>query len=127
MSRDLLIADARARCIGIAEGGFRPPRPTMFRLPGRSGRATVDMMLYDMQLNHQISEHDRKIGQHLATVLTGGDTSPGSLVSEDRLLELEAEAFLSLCGEEKTQERMLHMLNTGKPLRRQPWRSEFQW
>jgi 3-hydroxyacyl-CoA dehydrogenase len=117
MSRDLLLADAKARCIGLAEGGFRPPRRTSFRLPGRSGRATVDMMLYDMQLNHQISEHDRKIGQHLATVLTGGDTSPGALVTEDRLLELEVEAFLSLCGEEKTQERMLHMLNTGKPLR----------
>ncbi|HZN94559.1 MAG TPA: 3-hydroxyacyl-CoA dehydrogenase/enoyl-CoA hydratase family protein [Myxococcales bacterium] len=117
MSRDLLIADARAHCIGIAESGFRPPRPTHFRLPGRSGRATVDMMLYDMQLNHQISEHDRKIGQHLATVLTGGDTSPGSLVSEERLLELELEAFLSLCGEPKTQERMMKMLETGKPLR----------
>ncbi|HYV44079.1 MAG TPA: 3-hydroxyacyl-CoA dehydrogenase NAD-binding domain-containing protein [Myxococcaceae bacterium] len=117
MSRDLLIADARARCIGIAESGFRPPRPTQFRLPGRSGRATVDMMLYDMQLNHQISEHDRKIGKHLATVLTGGDTSPGALVSEERMLELELEAFLSLCGEEKTQERVMYMLEKGKPLR----------
>jgi 3-hydroxyacyl-CoA dehydrogenase len=117
MSRDLLIADARSRCIGMAESGFRPPRPTQFRLPGRSGWATVDMMLYDMQLNHQISEHDRKIGQRLATVLTGGDTSPSALVTEERLLELELEAFLSLCGEEKTQERMMQMLSTGKPLR----------
>jgi 3-hydroxyacyl-CoA dehydrogenase len=117
MSRDLLIADAKARCIGMAESGFRPPRRTHFRLPGPSGRATVDMMLYDMQLTHQITEHDRKIGQRLAGVLTGGDTSPGALVSEDRLLELELEAFLSLCGEAKSQERMMHMLNTGKPLR----------
>jgi 3-hydroxyacyl-CoA dehydrogenase len=75
------------------------------------------MMLYDMQLNHQISDHDRKIGKKLASVLSGGDCAPGSLVTEQRLLDLELEAFLSLCGEEKTKERIMHMLNTGKPLR----------
>ncbi|MGQ0506965.1 MAG: hypothetical protein ACT4TC_16765, partial [Myxococcaceae bacterium] len=58
-----------------------------------------------------------KIGQKLATVLTGGDTTAANPVSEERLLELELEAFLSLCGEEKTQDRIMHMLNTGKPLR----------
>jgi len=97
--------------------GFLPPRPTQFLLPGKSGAATVDMLLYDMQLNGQISEHDRHIGKMLASVLTGGDTTPKILVSEDRLLELEREAFLSLCGESKTKARISYMLEKGKPLR----------
>ena len=117
LNRDLLLSDAKARALGMAESGFRPPRPSKFRLPGRSGKATIDMALYDMQLNHQVSEHDRKIGQKLATVLTGGDTSLSAAVTEEKLLELELEAFLSLCGEEKTQARIMHMLETGKPLR----------
>jgi 3-hydroxyacyl-CoA dehydrogenase len=70
-----------------------------------------------MQLNRQISEYDRKIGQRLATVLTGGDVSATTPVTEQRLLELELEAFLSLVTEEKTQERIMAMLTTGKPLR----------
>jgi len=117
LNRDLLLSDAKGRVIGMAESGFRPPRPGKFRLPGPSGRATIDMALYDMQLNHQVSEYDRKIGVKLASVLTGGDTSSTALVTEERLLELELEAFLSLCGEEKTQARIQHMLETGKPLR----------
>lgn len=117
MSRDALLADAKARALGMADAGFMPPRPATFLLPGRSGAATIDMLLYDMELNHQISEHDRKIGKKLATVLTGGDTSPSAQVSEQQLLDLELEAFLSLCGEEKTQARIMYMLEKGKPLR----------
>jgi 3-hydroxyacyl-CoA dehydrogenase len=117
MSRDALLADAKARALGLAESGFMPPRPATFLLPGKSGAATIDMLLYDMQLNHQISEHDRKIGKKLATVLTGGDTSPSVPVTEQQLLDLELEAFLSLCGEEKTQARIMYMLEKGKPLR----------
>ncbi len=117
LNRDFLLSDAKARVIGLAASGFRPPRPTRFRMPGASGRATIDMMLYDMEVNGQISAYDRKIGQVLARVLTGGDTSPGSAISEERMLELELEGFLSLCGEEKSRERMMAMLQTGKPLR----------
>ncbi|HEX8706578.1 MAG TPA: 3-hydroxyacyl-CoA dehydrogenase NAD-binding domain-containing protein [Myxococcaceae bacterium] len=116
-NRDFLLADAKQRVLGMAKAGFRAPRPTRFRLPGPSGMATIDMLLYDMQLNNQISEHDRKIGQKLARVITGGDTSPSVLLTEERLLELELEAFLSLCGEEKTQDRLQFMLEKGKPLR----------
>jgi 3-hydroxyacyl-CoA dehydrogenase len=116
-NRDLLLSDAKARVLGMASAGFRAPRPSRFRLPGASGYATIDMLLYDMELNNQISAHDRKIGQKLARVLTGGDTSPSVLLTEERLLELEREAFLSLCGEEKTQDRIMHMLEKGKPLR----------
>jgi 3-hydroxyacyl-CoA dehydrogenase len=117
LNRDFLLNDAKVRALGMAAAGFRPPRPTRFRLSGRSGYATVDMMLYDMQLNNQISEHDRKIGQKLARVLTGGAAAAGALVTEEALLELEQEAFLSLCGEPKTQDRLMYMLEKGKPLR----------
>jgi 3-hydroxyacyl-CoA dehydrogenase len=117
LNRDLVLADAKARVLGMADAGFRPPRPTHFRLPGRSGAATIDMMLYDMELNNQISAYDRHIGQKLGQVLSGGDVSAFTPVSEARLLELEKEAFLSLCGEEKTQDRIAAMLETGKPLR----------
>jgi 3-hydroxyacyl-CoA dehydrogenase len=117
LNRDLLLADAKGRVLGMADSGFRPPRPTHFRLPGRSGAATIDMMLYDMELNNQISPYDRHIGQKLGQVLSGGDVSAFTPVSETRLLELEREAFLSLCGEEKTQDRIVAMLETGKPLR----------
>ncbi|MFL5356096.1 3-hydroxyacyl-CoA dehydrogenase NAD-binding domain-containing protein [Archangium sp.] len=116
-NRDFLLSDAKQRVLGMANAGFRAPRPTRFRLPGPSGFATIDMMLYDMELNGQVSAHDRKIAQKLARVLTGGDTSPSVLLPEERLLELELEAFLSLCGEEKTQDRLMHMLEKGKPLR----------
>ena len=116
-NRDFLLSDAKARVLGMAKAGFRAPRPTRFRLPGASGAATIDMLLYDMELNNQISAHDRKIAQKLARVLTGGDTTPSVLVTEERMLELELEAFLSLCGEEKTQDRLQYMLEKGKPLR----------
>jgi 3-hydroxyacyl-CoA dehydrogenase len=75
------------------------------------------MLLHDMKINGQISEHDELIGKKLANVLCGGDTSEKVAVSEEKLLELEREAFMSLVREEKTQERMQHMLKTGKPLR----------
>jgi 3-hydroxyacyl-CoA dehydrogenase len=117
MNRDHLLADAKARVIGMAEAGFRPPRQATFFLPGRSGAATIDMQLYDMVNNHQISDHDRLIGRKLATVLTGGDTNPTTAVTEQQLLDLELEAFVSLCGEAKTQDRLQFMLEKGKPLR----------
>ena len=70
-----------------------------------------------MALGGYITEYEEKLGTKLAHVITGGDVLPGSLVSEQYLLDLEREAFLSLCGEAKTQERMQHMLKTGRPLR----------
>jgi 3-hydroxyacyl-CoA dehydrogenase len=117
MNRDLQLGEAKQRALGLARAGFRPPRKTEFLLPGVNGKATIDMMLYDMQLNGQISAHDRVIAGKLADVLTGGNTSPTTPVTEERLLELEQEAFLSLCGEEKTLERVAHMLEHNKPLR----------
>jgi 3-hydroxyacyl-CoA dehydrogenase len=117
MNRSYQLHDAKQAVLGLANSGFIPPRPSKFRLPGEAGAATIDMMLYSMVQNGQISEYDRHIGRKLAHVMCGGSTSPTVLVTEERLLELEREVFLSLCGEEKSQARMKHMLQEGKPLR----------
>lgn len=117
MNRDHLLADAKARALGMYEAGFRPPRATTFLLPGPSGAATVDAQLFDMVQNHQISDHDRLIGKKLGHVLTGGNISAQTQVTEQHLLDLELEAFLSLVGEEKTQDRLQFMVEKGKPLR----------
>lgn len=117
INRDHIVHAAKERVLGMARAGFTAPRPTKFRLPGLNGVATVDAMLYSMQHNNQVSEYDRHIGKKLAHVICGGETSPKVLTTEAKLLELEREAFLSLVGEEKTQERMQHMLMHNKPLR----------
>ena len=117
LDRSQLLHNAKQRVLGMANSGWRPPQPTKFRLPGTNGFATIDMLLYSMVENGQISNHDRLIGQKLAHVITGGTTSEGLLVTEQQLLDLEREAFLSLCGEELTKERMIHMVMNGKPLR----------
>ena len=87
------------------------------RLPGASGYATIRSMLQMMHEAHQISAHDVIVGSKLAYVLTGGKTVPSVRVHEEHILELEREAFVSLCGEEKTRERMQYMLMNNKPLR----------
>ncbi|MFT4705825.1 MAG: 3-hydroxyacyl-CoA dehydrogenase [Bradymonadia bacterium] len=117
MNGDFVLNDAKARAIGMADAGFRPPRETKFLLPGRPGAATIATVLHDMEENRHISEHDRVIGSKLASVLCGGDCSATVPVTEAHLLEIEAETFLSLCGMEKTQARLEHMLMKNKPLR----------
>jgi 3-hydroxyacyl-CoA dehydrogenase len=112
-----LLADAKARAIGLAESGWHPPAPRAHVLPGDSGIATLNMMVTSMRQAGQASEHDAKIALKLAEVLCGGTAGSAGPVTEERMLELECEAFLSLCGEPKTQERMQHMLMNNKPLR----------
>lgn len=117
MDRDELIEAAKQRALGMARSDFRPPRPRALKVAGRSGYATLHSALWDMNQSGQISEHDMLIGQRLANVLAGGDVAAGTEVTEARFHELEQEAFLSLCGEPKTQARIQHMLTTNKPLR----------
>jgi len=117
MNRDRQLWTAKRMAIALAEEGYRPPLPRTFQLPGRDGIATLQSLLHNMKLTHWISEHDMKIGMHIARVLCGGETTLANPVTEERILELEREAFLSLCGEPKTQERLEHMLKTNKPLR----------
>ena len=84
---------------------------------GESGLAHFKMLLHQMRQAGQISEHDQRIGTKLAHVLCGGDLSTLHFVSEQYIMDLEREAFLSLCGMPKTLERIRHTLKTGKPLR----------
>ncbi|MDH3598475.1 MAG: 3-hydroxyacyl-CoA dehydrogenase/enoyl-CoA hydratase family protein [Candidatus Tectomicrobia bacterium] len=115
--RDSLLHDAKQAVLEMVAHGYTPPQPSMLRVVGRSGYGNFLAGLYNMETARQISSYDRQIGRKLAYVLSGGDVPDGSHVSEQHLLDLEREAFLSLCGEPKTQERMLHMLQRGRPLR----------
>jgi len=117
MARETLLADAKETVLGLARAGYRPPPPRRIRVIGESGGATLRSALRNLAGVHQISEHDAKIGGHLARILSGGAVPAGSTVSEQAMLELEREAFLSLCGEHKTRDRIQTMLQTGKPLR----------
>jgi 3-hydroxyacyl-CoA dehydrogenase len=117
MSRETLLGDAKQLALGMARAGYRPPPPRRIRVIGSSGAATIQLTMKNLVGAHQISEHDAKIGNALARILSGGDVPAGSTVSEQAILDLEREAFLSLCGEPKTRERIQHMLTTSKPLR----------
>ncbi|MDX2021809.1 MAG: 3-hydroxyacyl-CoA dehydrogenase NAD-binding domain-containing protein [Deltaproteobacteria bacterium] len=117
MSRDTLLADAKQWALGLARAGYRPPPPRRIKVVGASGAATMNAALHNLADAHRISEHDARIGRHLARILSGGDVAGGAKVTEQHLLDLEREAFLSLCGEEKTRARIQHMLTTSKPLR----------
>jgi 3-hydroxyacyl-CoA dehydrogenase len=117
VARDRLVGEAKAEVLHMAAHGYRPRRLAAFRLPGANGRATLLMQLDAMRAGGHISDHDMRIGRALATVMTGGDCSPSQPVTEQHLLDVEREQFMSLCGEEKTQARMQHMLMHGKPLR----------
>ncbi len=116
-NRDRLLFKARAEARRLSDGGWQPPPPAVIPAPGSGIYATLRLGAYLMHEARFISDHDQKIALHLARVLTGGDRPAGSPLSEEVLLDLEREAFLSLCGESKTQERIQAMLKTGKALR----------
>jgi 3-hydroxyacyl-CoA dehydrogenase len=114
---DRQIEDAKQTALGLARAGYRPPKPRL-DVPalGRPALTTFKMGIHNFLRAGQISEHDALIATKLATVLCGGDRAPGT-ITEQGLLDLEREAFLSLMGTRKTQERIQHMLKEGKPLR----------
>jgi 3-hydroxyacyl-CoA dehydrogenase len=117
MRQDARISEAKRAVLELDRAGYAPPAEGRIRVAGREGKAVLKVAVQAMQLGGHISEHDALIAGKLAHVLAGGEIQPGTEVSEQYLLDLECEAFLSLCGERKTQERMSHMLSTGKPLR----------
>ena len=121
LNRDLLLRDAKADAIKLAEaqkvGQWQPLQPQMLLLSGANARLVLEQQVENMRLTGKISEHDAIIGNHLAHIVTGGNCSPTTPVSEQYVLDLEREAFLSLCGMEKTQERMQAILTSGKLLR----------
>ena len=118
LSRNRLLAEAKQHCLMLAEEGYVQPTPrTDIRVLGKQALGLAYVGANTMYSGNYISEHDAKISQKLAYVLSGGDLSQPSLVSEDYLLNLEREAFVSLCTEKKTLERIQSILTGGKVLR----------
>ena len=118
LNRSRLIADAKNAAIEIADAGYTQPKQrTDIRVQGKAGIALFNAGVQGMLMGKYISEHDAKIANKLAYVISGGDLSYAQNVSEQYLLDLEREAFLSLCAEKKTLERLQSLLSGGKPLR----------
>jgi len=118
MNRERQLLDAKALALTLAGAGYTPPQPrTQIPAPGAGALATLEMGVFLMGEAGYASEHDQKVARWAAYILAGGRVTAGAPVSEQYLLDLELEAFLSLCGERKTQERIAFTLKTGKPLR----------
>ena len=118
MNRERQLLDAKTQAAALAEAGYTAPLPRLqIPAPGTAALASLETGVFLMGEAGYASEHDQKVAKWAAYILAGGRVTAGSLVSEQYLLDLEREAFLSLCGERKTQERIAFTLKTGKPLR----------
>src|SRR5271156_4404718 len=118
MNRERVLSDAKARALELVRAGYEPPVPrTDIPAPGENLLATLKMGVHMMRQGDFITDYEVKLGGKIAEVLCGGNVTPGSLVSEQYILDLEREVFKSLCGEKKTQERIQYTLKTGKTLR----------
>ncbi|MBW6486033.1 MAG: 3-hydroxyacyl-CoA dehydrogenase/enoyl-CoA hydratase family protein [Syntrophobacterales bacterium] len=116
LSRDHQLWDAKQVVLGLAKF-YKKPRPVLIPVMGENLRGLAEAMFYNMRVGNYISEYDVHVARKVAYILSGGDCPEGTLVTEEEILALERESFLSLCGEKKTQDRIMHILNTGKPLR----------
>ncbi len=117
MDIDKLIGDAKQKVLALAVN-YRPKRPVEnIPAPGRGIASAIKSQLWNMQMGKFITEYEAEMGTIIAQVMCGGDVNPGTLITEEYLLQLERENFLKLCGNKKTAERIQHMLKTGKPLR----------
>jgi len=114
---DHLLYRAKREVLALDAAGYRPPEPALIPVVGRGGRAVLETGAYQMHWAGYASDYDLHIARKLAFVLSGGELDGGTLVTEQYLLDLEREAFLSLAGDPRTQARMRHLLTTGKPLR----------
>ena len=125
MNRDRLVADAKEAALALTRAGYKPlaaswqegAQTTEVKVLGEQFLAGAKVAVHMMQRGGYISDYDAHVARKLANILAGGPLTVPQLVSEQYLLDLEREAFVSLCGEKKTQERMAHTLKTGKPLR----------
>ena len=115
--KDELLFVALNEAKAMYQGGYRAPHKRLFPVAGRSGKATILGSLVNMRDGGFISQHDFHIASLIANVVTGGDVDTGTLVSEEYLMTLERRAFCSLLEHPKTQERIMGMLSTGKPVR----------
>jgi 3-hydroxyacyl-CoA dehydrogenase len=116
MNRDRLLADAKAKALALA-ADYRPPEKVELSLPGPSARLAMRIVVDGLRLKGAATPHDGVVADQLATVLSGGETDITETVSEDDLLRLERQAFMSLIRHPATLARIEHMLETGKPLR----------
>jgi len=116
INRDQQLADAKDAVIGLSRF-YQQPREVKIPVMGENFKGMAASILYNMKHGNYISEYDEFVATKLAHVIAGGDCPEGTYVSEKYVLDLEREAFLSLCGEQKTQDRIMHMLMKGKPLR----------
>jgi 3-hydroxyacyl-CoA dehydrogenase len=114
---DHLLYQARQTVLAMAREGFKPPRARLIPVAGDGGLAAIKYMANTMRQGGFITEYEEFIAGKLAYILTGGGVLSGAMITEQRMLDLEREAFVSLCGEKKTQERITHMLKTNTPLR----------
>jgi 3-hydroxyacyl-CoA dehydrogenase len=117
MNRDLLLAEAKKEVMFLASTGYHPPLPAQIYASGRDALAALHVAIYMMKEGGYITEYESHIAKKLAHVMTGGEISSPAWVSEQYILDLEREAFVSLCGEAKTQERIWTFLQTGKRIR----------
>ena len=118
LNRERLLLDAKDQAAALAEAGYAAPATrTQIPAPGLAALGALETGIFLMGEAGYASEHDQKVARWAAYILSGGRVTAGSLISEQYLLDLEREAFLSLCGERKTQERIAFTLKTGKPLR----------
>jgi len=118
MNRERLLLDAKTEALALAEAGYAAPQPrTGIPAPGIAALAVMETGIFLMGEAGYASEHDQKVARWLAYILAGGRVTAGAPLTEQYLLDLEREAFLSLCGERKTQERIAYTLKTGRPLR----------
>ena len=125
MNRDRLVADAKEAALALMRGGFKPlaaswqegAQSTQIKVLGEQFLAAAKLAIHMMLRGGYASEYDAHVGRKLANILAGGSLTSPQMVSEQYVLDLEREAFVSLCGEKKTQERIAHTLKTGKPLR----------
>lgn len=117
MNRDFVIAEAKKEVLHMLTSGYHPPMPEKIYAAGRDALAALRIAVFSLREGNYISDHDKLIAEKIGGVMTGGDLSSPEWVTEQYILDLEREAFLSLIGTQKTQERMWHMLQTGKPLR----------
>jgi 3-hydroxyacyl-CoA dehydrogenase len=117
MNRDRLVADAKQTALAMVRAGYYAPAPAEIRVLGQEFLAAAKLGIHMLVRGEYASEYDAVVGRKLAYILAGGGITAPQTVSEQYLLDLEREAFVSLCGERKTQERIAHTLKTGKPLR----------
>jgi 3-hydroxyacyl-CoA dehydrogenase len=117
MNRDRQVADAKATALALVRAGYHPPAPPEIRVLGEGFLSAAKLVIHSLVRGGFASEHDAVVARKLAFILAGGSITAPQTVSEQYILDLEREAFVSLAGERKTQERIAHTLKTGKPLR----------